>query len=281
MKLGMVMPLWGRAELARLTLRRAAVEAEAASVPVTLVAVTDEWINGDIACYYGFEVVSAPNSPLSDKKNAGVIHLRGRVDGVVFLGSDDWATGTSAPNFFDKWAEVLEEHAAFGPLDLWYADLETGNGLYSAGYPSGPRHHEPVGAARALRADVLDLVGWAPRPSGMRSSHDGAMKTLLLSHGVDICKPRLTQDELGVRIVDIKSETSVTSFGLLSTLRNDPRKWRTVFAPFPEEEVIDLETLVGPTFSTRDGKRGKRKRSGTEQPLDEETLRRLRRRRNR
>ncbi len=238
MKLGVVVPLWGRAPLTRLTLRRISRETERDKECI-LVAITDEPWNGKQAEAFGFEVVSAPNSPLSNKKNAGIQYLRGCVDGVVLLGSDDWAIGLEGVSLLDRYRTALTEHSFVGPLDLWYLNLAGGAAGYNAGYTEESRLGEPVGVGRAIRAEVLDAVEWEPRPPRLLRNHDGEMRKRIKAAGFS-CTGR-TQEDLGVRIVDIKSNASITPFKRLKLSR---KKWDTVLEPFPQEEVVELKSLV-------------------------------------
>lgn len=239
MKLGIVIPLWGRESLARLTLRRCA-RATAGDSGCVRVAVTDEVKNGAQARNYGFEVVSAPNIPLSDKKNAGVKHLQGRVDAVIFLGSDDWGTTLSTTSFLDQYRKKLQVYPCLGPLDLWYMNLDTGRAGYSAGY-TGDRKGEPIGVGRAIRSDALDALDWLPRPSGLHKNHDGGMRKKLAEAGYRF--QGFVQKELGIHLVDIKSKESITPYRRL-TLRATP--WTEALGPFPKQEVQELLSQVTP-----------------------------------
>ena len=238
-KLGIVIPLWQREELTRLTLQRISREVEG-DEDCVLVAITNEFENGVLALRHGFELVRAPNQPLSDKKNSGIQHLRGRVEGVVLLGSDDWATGMGGVSLLDRYREALSTFPFIGPLDMWYVDLGSSRGGHCEGYgEEDSRHGEPSGVGRAMRTDLLDAIDWRPRPPGLPRSHDGAMRKVIEAVGF-ACTGR-TQEELGVRIVDIKSDTSVTEF---SSLRLRPHFLGEILAPFPDEEVNELMALT-------------------------------------
>lgn len=238
MRLGVVIPLWKREALTRMTLRRC-VRALKRDRNCILVAVTDEYENGRTARESGFEVVPFPNQPLSDKKNAGVAHLRGRVDGVVFLGSDDWITSLRDEGFLEPYRRMLEKHPFVGVLDMWYVDLLTSKAGHFVGYlPKSPRHGEPIGAGRAMTSDALDSVGWMPRPPNSARGHDGAMRRKLEAAGFPAYGN--LQDEFEIRVVDIKSATSVTPFGRVAL---SPKSWEEVFEPFPEDEVMELQML--------------------------------------
>lgn len=238
MKLGVVIPLWKREGITRLTLRRVSRATQADSNCV-LVAVTDEKKNAKSAQAFGFEVVSAPNKPLSDKKNAGVKHLQGRVDGVIFIGSDDWvASLRRGKSFLDLYREKLQEHPCLGPLDMWYADAVSLKAGYDPGY-TGKRAGEPIGVGRAMRSDVLDALDWLPRPSNLAKDHDYNMCLKLKKHGFVF--KGFQQAEIGVRFLDIKSELSVTAY---RRLKLRPLTWKTAFQPFPKAEVAELVKLV-------------------------------------
>lgn len=256
MKIGIVMPLWGREALTRLTLQRCA-RATAGDSECVLVAVTDERRNGMAARAHGFEIVPAPNVPLSNKKNMGVKHLQGRVDAVVFLGSDDWVVSTvRGQSFLDGYRRLLKRHPCFGPLDMWYCDLQTGRAGYSPGYV-GHRRGEPIGAGRAIRADVLDRLNWLPRPPGLSGGHDAAMRKKLRRCGFRLRGFLLSR--MGIRIIDIKSGHSMTPYRKLP-LR--PVSWATALSPFPSKEVALLaamRTVASPVRSKKRGMRLERK----------------------
>jgi glycosyltransferase involved in cell wall biosynthesis len=238
MKLGIVIPLWKREALTRMTLRRC-LRALKGDRNCILVAVTDEHENERAAREYGFEVVPFPNQPLSDKKNAGVAHLRGRVDGVVFLGSDDWVVSLRDEGFLDPYRRMLKKHPFVGVLDMWYADLVTSTAGYSVGYPeSSGRYGEPIGPGRAITSDALEHVEWLPRPSGRKKGHDGPMRRKL--EGAGFSAFGYPQDQFDIRIVDIKSELSMTSYECLTLSQ---KSWQEVFEPFPRDEFQELQTL--------------------------------------
>lgn len=238
MKLGVVIPFWGREAIAQFCLRRLRRAADVSVSEVTIVAVTDEAENGRIATSFGCELVPHPNTYLSTKWNAGVAHLRDRVDAVVILGSDGWV----CDRFFDAWAARLVETPVVGVLDSWQVCVHRPEALYWPGYHKERRRGETIGAGRALRADVLNSIDWNPWLPGLHRGLDWSMRNVLQGHGISLLGG-LTQEEAGVRVLGIKSEVGITPFErFLKTARLVSRE--EALAPFPADEVAGLEAFA-------------------------------------
>lgn len=238
MRLGVVTALWGRETITHLCLRR--IARAAAGKPVDLVAVTDEERNGGTAKALGFEVVRAPNEPLSNKFNAGAAALRGRVDAMIVLGSDDWV----CDRFFGKWGPLLERQPMVGVLDFWQVEVPGGHACYYGGYTKPRRAGESLGAGRGLRADVLDALDWQPWPLGLPRGLDGGMRSRLIELGFDaLGRP---QADLGVRVLGVKGADVLTPFERFLQVPGGRYVGRTeALAPFPIDEVEELEALIG------------------------------------
>lgn len=236
MKLGVVMPLWRREALAELCLRRVAKAATGANVE--LVAVTTEAWNGRVAAKLGWRVVRAANHPLGAKFNAGAAALRGRVDAMIVLGSDNWV----CDRFFERWAVHLLSRPVVGIVDSWQVCLHRPDAIYYPGYTRPNRVGESIGAGRALRADVLDRLEWRPWDSQLSRGLDWSMRERLRRAGFDaLGRP---QKDLGVRLLGIKSDVGMTPFEKFARAPGTklvPRA--TALAPFPVDEQRALEAL--------------------------------------
>ncbi len=236
MKLGVVMPLWKRERIAELCLRR--VARAAAGCDVELVAVTNEGENGKLAASLGWRVVRAPNHPLGDKFNAGARALRNRVDALVVLGSDNWV----CDRFFAQWDALLRDRPVVGIVDSWQICLHRRQALYYPGYTRADRSGESIGAGRALRADVLDRLQWTPWDGRLLKGLDWSMRERLRVAGFDaLGRP---QEDLGVRLLGIKSEVGMTPFEKFARAQGTRLVSRAAaLAPFPLDEQRALEAL--------------------------------------
>lgn len=235
MRIGVVVALWGREALAQISLTRYARAARGHDV--TLVAVTDEASNGDMACELGFEVVAAPNHPLSDKHNAGALRLRGRVDAMVVLGSDDWV----CDRFFAAWAEHLEQDPVVGVTDDYLVCIDRPDACHWLGYRNH-RRGESIGVARALRSEVLEGLDWTPWESGRNKGLDASMTARVNALG--FATTGRSQEALGVRVVGFKSGDELTAYNRLVSAHGEvPVKRSTALAPFPIDERLALQRI--------------------------------------
>lgn len=232
----MVVALWGREALARLSLTRYARAARGRDV--VLVAVTDEERNGAMARELGFDVVASPNFPVSDKHNAGARRLREHnVDALVVLGSDDWV----CDRFFANWAAELEHAPVIGVTDDYLVCTHRVEACHWTGYKNH-RSGESIGVGRALRRDVLDRLGWLPWASGKDKGLDSTMTGRLKELGYSTAGR--TQASLGVRIVGFKSGAELTAYERLSHVHGvKPATRDDVLAPFPRDERDALAKL--------------------------------------
>lgn len=235
MRLGVVVALWGREGIAQVSLTRYARAARGHDV--TLVAVTDEPGNGSMADELGYEVVAAPNFPVSDKHNAGAAHLRGRVDAMVVLGSDNWV----CDRLFGAWERELESSPIVGVTDVWHVCVHRPDALYWRGY-TNHRAGESIGVARALRSDVLDALDWQPWGLGANKGLDSTMTARLRERGYSTAGKK--QAELGVRVIGLKSTSGLTPFEKFSrTPGAVPVDRAMALQPFDEVERDALARL--------------------------------------
>lgn len=145
--------------------------------------------------------IEAPNNPLSDKWNAGMRYLEGKVDAVLIVGSDDLLAPSTIHTLIAEWengADVVSLE------DLYYYDLDTDSLYYSV------RSHP--GAGMLVGASVLMRVSWQPWPSGKDIRLDGAMTNKLNTEGYP-CRHKYLDNcrEKGLVLVDIKSGINMWS----------------------------------------------------------------------
>jgi hypothetical protein len=236
MKLGFMMALWQRSALAEISMRRVFNATRHRSD--IRIAVTDEMINRRLAEDCGFEVVSHPNTPLSDKHNAGARALRGRVDALVVLGSDGWI----CDRLPDVWDAQLESAPVVGVIDTWQVCTHRWDALYYPGYPTR-RRGEPMGAARGLRSDVLDALDWAPWAPGKDKSLDFSMLARIQAHPFAIRVQH--QADYSVRVIGLKSPVGLTPFERLAAAPGARTVSRSAaLAPFPADEIAQLDALT-------------------------------------
>ncbi len=235
MRLGVVVALWGREDLARLSLTR--YMRAARGLDMALVAVTDEERNGAMARALGYDVVEAPNFPVSNKHNAGARRLRDHnVDAIVVLGSDDWV----CDRFFANWMAELEHVPVVGISDDYLVCTYQAAACHWTGY-TNHRIGESIGVGRALRRDVLDRLDWLPWESGKDKGLDATMTGRLKAIGYSTAGR--AQADLGVRVVGFKSGAELTAYERLSRhgTRQVPRE--EALAPFPRDERDALARL--------------------------------------
>lgn len=168
-RLGVVTALWRRPAIAEVVLRHYA----RLSVPQTalsLVAARSPGppsLGGDpepAADVPGWEYTEAPNLPLSDKWNTAVRALRGRVDGVMIVGSDDLC---DADYVFRAVRAIRTGTGLVYSSGCVFVDTATGRAI---------RNHPPrLGAGRVISARLLDTADWAPWPPGISIRLDAGM----------------------------------------------------------------------------------------------------------
>ena len=199
MTIGIVIAAWQRHSLLRMVLRhlRGTVEpgdivSVVGSEPESL-AITEE---------SGFEYVSAPNQPLSNKRNRGLAPLRGRVDAVVVLNSDDFLS----KDLLEAHRANLPNHPVMGLEGLVFLVMGQRRFYVWPRYKILARRINGLGPGRAIRADVLDRIDWQLWPRGKSRNLDGHMA----SHLPPI---RLLPIAPLFGLVDVKApDTNITSW---------------------------------------------------------------------
>jgi hypothetical protein len=148
----------------------------------------------------GFQYIEAPNEPLSDKHQAGLLALReADVDAVVVIGSDDLLGGT-------YWSAALG-HVRGG------AEAFTVRGLYLYELASATLAYAPKvrpGAGRMYGRRLLDRLDWKLWRPGLargldRAAHDAAIRR---ANPYERC---WEAERAGVIVLDVKSDVNLNS----------------------------------------------------------------------
>lgn len=198
-RLGILTTIWKRHALTALVLNHVAAW-DLPGVDCVRLAVGSE---GDtsrtIAENAGWEYIEHDNLPLSDKWNAGMQRLAGRVDAVLIIGSDDIMTQRAVELCL---AEIEAGSDVVGLEDLFYYDTATGEAYY------GERHHP--GAGMVSRAEVLERVNWKPWDSGLNRNLDRAYTNRLQTKAYP-CKFKYIGNchEQAADLVDIKTDANM------------------------------------------------------------------------
>ena len=159
---------WQRHSLLRMTLRHLQSVVE----PDDIVSVVgSESEVREIVAEAGFEYTSAPNRPLSNKRNQGLLPLRGRVDAVVVLNSDDFLS----KDLLEAHRSLLPEHPVMGLEGLVFLVAAQKRFYVWPRYKNRARRVVGIGPGRAIRADVLDRLDWQLWPGGHNRELDGQM----------------------------------------------------------------------------------------------------------
>jgi len=205
--------LWQRHAVAEAVLRHTAeVKAQlAGDVDLALVAVGSEGkVSQQLAEKHGFYYVEAPNAPLSNKWNAGMVRARDiaavtKALGVLIIGSDDIVTA----GIFRAAAEAMKSGAlVWGCIDMHYAERGP-KVIFWPGY-SGARAGDTIGCGRTLSSKMLQLCGWKPWPSGLPRSLDyHMMKRLNMLTRERSLFVATSMVEASGRMVDLKVDAAV------------------------------------------------------------------------
>lgn len=238
-RLGLLTCVWKRHSLTALVLDYyAALRASTADrIDWTMVAVGSEGATSrNLAEGRGFTYVEHANEPLGAKWNAGLRPLQQvRPEAVIIVGSDDLVPAAAMEHYL----RALDEGARFiGFTDMFFYDAPTHRMLYWPGY-QGARAGETVGCGRCVHREFLDEVGWQLWHDERNSGLDRSMmeRFAALSPGSMTSAHRLLSGrDLGVALIDIKSDTNMWSFDQTAaapgTLLVDPEPvWQASYTP--------------------------------------------------
>lgn len=179
MKLCAPVPVFGRFPLVRLTISRLQRQG------VIPLIIGHEREALDIAKELNVEFISIDNDPLGAKWNAGFVACKNYFpDGVIFMGSSDWASD----QYVDIIKDNLNDFAFMGMMGCHFVDVADEIRLvHWPGY-QGPRRLEPIGIGRVLRSDMLTKMNWRPFNDVQQSGLDLAMylKMIKLTNGIGL-----------------------------------------------------------------------------------------------
>ena len=199
MTLGILTTLWKRHAIARIVLDHYA-HLDLSPVRSVRLAVGSECdVSRSLAEQAGWEYLEHDNLPLSDKWNAGMAALKGRVDAVLIIGSDDIMTANAirlSLSHIDLGADVV------GLKDLYYYDTRNRRAYY------GERHNP--GAGMIATSNVLDRVNWQPWDLGLNRYLDRSFTNRLQTKAypcrfkyIDNCRDK------SANMVDIKTSQNI------------------------------------------------------------------------
>jgi len=156
----------------------------------------------------GFNYIEVKNNPLGNKMNQSCEILKGKVDYVIFIGSDDIFCNNTLAYYLD----CIEEGIDFvGFKDCYFYDLISKESIYWAGY-RGPRKGEPIGAFKMLSARLLDKLNWQPFDRNRTDSLDWSMMQKLKN--VNYSRKLVYMKDYDIIGVDLKTQDSLTKFSI-------------------------------------------------------------------
>lgn len=217
-RIGYVTAMWKRPELTDIVFSHVAFLKEKLADKLELipaVAGSEGDISRTIAEKNGFLYAEVPNSPLSNKWNASLALLHAQnVEGVCIFGSDDLSNETY---FLRLLEELSRGRELLGVDGMYFFDQFSGRMFDWKGYRA-PREKDVPGAGRFLHRCYLDQLNWRLWPDGLESCLDSAMLERLRAHfGRELCFYQLRHREEQIVIVDVKSQTFMSSIESLAT----------------------------------------------------------------
>jgi len=188
-----------------------------------LVVVGSERETAAITSKHGVEYVTAPNRPLGAKRNVGLQALRGEVDAVVILNSDDFLS----ERLFLKYKELLQDHPVVGLEGLVFLVQKLQRFYVWSKYRRKHRRRQGIGPGRVVRKDVLDEAKWTLWPAKANRGLDNAVGGVLPQIHLLPIAP-------GHDLVDVKSSSGITSWETTQGVaeRLDPVSRQDL--PFPD-----------------------------------------------
>lgn len=204
-RIGIALPLWGRPRITGIVLDYYAA-LQVPGVELVLVAMTSPEDPNPPARHPAWEYVEAPNSPLSDKWNAGVRSLKDRVDGLLVLGSDDLITA----GYITQASKLLHHFDFVYGSASHFLDSVTGRMCRV--------RVRRLGAGRTLGRELLEKLDWAPWPEGVERGCDGAMDRRIVAVFPLFRERRMETDNEKRVVLDIKSDVNMWPYERLAAM---------------------------------------------------------------
>ena len=208
-RLGIIMKQWQRPAVTAFCQRYLAA-LDVPGVEVVCASVRSPGDKNLAPTVEGWRYVSAPNRPLSPKGNAAALALKGKVDAVLNVGSDDLVS----PGYIAAAVEAIKGGADYVlPEGLCFLDLVAsadGQGLQAMAVRA-PR----IGAGRVLSARLLDTLHWHPWPvRGHDPDGDMDARLRLKAPGVLESPTRLSGMDIdaGLVVCDIKCGDNIGDY---------------------------------------------------------------------
>ena len=199
MRIAILTTLWKRPELSRIVLEYYR-DLEIKGVEFVLLAVGSDKESKDLANDCGWSYVKAKNAPLSNKWNAGCETLKGHVDAVLIVGSDDLLN----KDYFTEAVKMLQTgQTAVGLDSLHYYSVEDGRCVYmERAYP---------GAGIMIAAVSLDKVDWRPWQDGVNRRIDGHLMNKMHQEAYPFAYRGIKHGTKAI-LIDIKTEENIWTF---------------------------------------------------------------------
>jgi hypothetical protein len=195
MKLCAPVPVFGRFPLVRMTISRLQRQG------VTPIMMGHEREAHEIAKELNVEFIHVDNDPLGNKWNVGFQACKNyNADGVIFMGSSDWASD----EYIESATDALNEFSFIGMLGCHFVDVADEVRLvHWPGYQTGQRRYEPIGIGRVLRSDILEKMNWTPFQESLSAGLDWSMylKLIQLTDGIAVIK----DEQQDIRLLSIST----------------------------------------------------------------------------
>lgn len=173
-RLGLLTAVWQRHDLVDFVLGyyRRVLDGDLPAKWEMIVVGSEGEASRALAERHGAHYVEAPNSPLSDKFNAGSLAARDLgMDGLVLVGSDDLLSARYL-RFASSWCPAGPR--AVGLSDCYILDFAGWGTWYWPGY-KGKREGRPLGSGVVLSPELLRRLDWRPWMTGLDRNLDGSM----------------------------------------------------------------------------------------------------------
>lgn len=221
-KIGIITANKGRVEVLRIFVAGVKRLREDSHIDIPCVCVGD--VDGRAICNeYGIEHIEYPNKPLTGKFNRACEELKGRVDAVCIMGTDNLLSTETFTRIVEE-AEKGTDLIGYDNLFFFALDGQYKGNLYHF------THTTVLGVARTISAKVLDKLNWRPWGRDMDRSIDTCM--------LDTVRPYVETRALlsGGMIVDLKSKHNLNAIDFWAEGKLPRVDREKLFSSIGEEE---------------------------------------------